>query len=104
MQSLKLLSLLVVMWVGPQTAKPTVTVKPAVTITVRAMSEVSGETFTLGQIAEITGADKAFADQLAAVPLGTSPLAGLSRPLTPADILTRLRAQRIDPQKVNLVT
>lgn len=77
--------------------------KPVVTVTVRAASDVPGRTFTLGEIAEITGADKALATQVAAVEIGTSPLPGLSRPLYPGDILTRLRLHRIDPKRLNLV-
>jgi len=75
---------------------------PAVTVTVREVADVAGRVFTLGEIAEVAGADRNLAAQVAAVEVGTSPLPGLSRPLSPADILARLRFHRIDPKRVQL--
>jgi flagella basal body P-ring formation protein FlgA len=74
-----------------------------VTVTVRAMSEVSGETFALGQIAEVTGTDRTLKERVAAVEVGASPLPGLTRPLRYGDILIRLRAGRIDPKQIQLI-
>lgn len=71
-------------------------------VTVRATPQVSGRTFRLGEIADVATEDKAFADQLSAVEVGTSPLPGLTRSLSQGDIVIRLRAQKIDPKRVTL--
>jgi flagella basal body P-ring formation protein FlgA len=80
--------------------------KPAtsvITVTVRASAEVGGHAFTLGEIADITGSDKAMAAQLAAVEIGTSPLPGLSRLLYPGDITVHLRASHLESKRVEVV-
>ncbi len=62
------------------------------TITVRANAEVNGAHFTLGEIAEFDGKDKALLETLSKVEIGASPLPGMSRPLFPGDITVHLRA------------
>ena len=49
---------------------------PVVHVIVRRESDVVGRTFTLGEIADITGQDKALQDQVAAVEIGPSPFPG----------------------------
>jgi flagella basal body P-ring formation protein FlgA len=71
-------------------------------VSVRAVSEVSGRTFTLGEVADITGDDKTLSAQIAAVELGTSPLVGLARGLTLGDIVVRLRMHRVDMKRVKV--
>ena len=73
-----------------------------ITVTVRAISEVPGSVFTLGEIAQISGKDKALMKQLSAVEVGTSPLPGLSRDLTPGDITVKLRANRLESRRVTV--
>ncbi|HZP80538.1 MAG TPA: flagellar basal body P-ring formation chaperone FlgA [Chthonomonadaceae bacterium] len=80
--------------------------KPAesvVSVTVWANAEVSGRTFTLGEIADITGEDKALVAQLAAVEIGVSPLPTYARRLTPGDITVRLRAAHLDSKRVQVL-
>lgn len=87
--------------------KPVVPVaKPAAaaTITVKPQSDVAGQSILLNDIAEITGADKALVTRLGAVEVGTSPLVGLSRTLLRADIVTRLRFNQIDVEKLDIVS
>lgn len=78
--------------------------QPAAVVTVRATSEVSGSVFRLAEIAEITASDPAQAARLGAVEVGAAPLPGLSRGLFAGDIMTRLRAARVDPRSIKLVT
>src|SRR5690348_9363314 len=60
--------------------------EPVVHVVVRPVSEVANRLFTLGEIADITGQDKALQEQLAAVEIGAAPFPGMSRPLLPGDI------------------
>lgn len=75
-----------------------------VTVMVRAESTVAGGTFTLGEVADITGSDRTLIKQLAAVPIGTSPLPGLARPMMPGDFTVRLRAAHLEQPNVQVVT
>ena len=97
-------TLLVILAPTPKAAQPAVATvaKQPVVVTVRATPQVAGKTFRLGEIAEITGGDKAFVAQLADVEVGTSPLPGLMRSLFAADIVTRMRSRGIDPKRVTL--
>src|SRR5438309_109855 len=70
---------------GAQTSAPKTSEKPA-SVTVRPNCEVTGPTFTLGEIAEIRSEDAALAAQLAGIEIGASPLPGLSRLINPGDI------------------
>lgn len=74
------------------------------TITVHATSEVKGATFTLGEIADMSGGDKALLVRLRAVEIGASPLPGTARPLTPGDVLVHLRAHHLDGRQVTIIT
>ncbi len=74
-----------------------------VTVTVQANAEVAGRAFTLGEIADITGGDQELIARLAAVEIGVSPLPGLSRLLTPGDITVRLRANRLESKRVEVL-
>jgi flagellar basal body P-ring formation protein FlgA len=96
---------------GPMAPKdtPKVTPKPAaksepalsaVNVTVRAMAEVPGVRFTLSEIADIQGTDKELVAQLGKVEVGTSPLPGMSRNVTPGDITVRLRGARLESPRV----
>lgn len=99
MRILSLLALFLTMLQAPERpggASVTVTVKPS--------PEVAGQTFRLGEIAEIAGDDQQLVEQLRALEIGTSPLPGLTRRLLPADIVVRMRAQRIQPARVHLVS
>ncbi len=72
-----------------------------ITVTPRVRSEVAGGVFTLGEIATFSGKDSALIAKLRAVEVGTSPLPGLSRSLSPGDIVVKLRAGRLEiPQVV----
>ena len=86
----------------PHPISSTLNPKPC-SVLVRATSEVSGKTFTLGEIAEITGGDKALRAKLALVEVGTSPLPGLSRIVLSGDVLVHLRAAHLDGAGVELV-
>lgn len=77
---------------------------PVVTVAVRPQSEISGASITLGDIADVTGADKALATRVAGIDVGTAPLIGLSRTLLKSDIVTRLRYNRIDTTQVDVVS
>lgn len=83
----------------PQIAK---TPEKPVTLTVRANSEVGGAAFTLGEIADIQGDDKALVAQLAAIEIGASPLPGLSRIINPGDVTVRLRQHHLDNARVEV--
>lgn len=66
-------------------AKPATTVKA--TLTVRSFSEVAGQRFTLGEIADITAAAELRA-KLEQIDMGTSPVAGIPRPI----VLSRIQS------------
>lgn len=73
-----------------------------ITVTPRVRSEVAGGVFTLGEIADFSGKDAALTAKLRAVEVGTSPLPGLSRSLSPGDIIVRLRANHLETAQVTL--
>jgi flagella basal body P-ring formation protein FlgA len=100
MRLLTLLNLVLLANGGPDT--PILQPATSVTVVVRDTADVAGTEFTLGQIAEVTGADTALVAQVTAVKIGTSPLAGLSRTIVSGDILLKLRANRIDTRRVNV--
>lgn len=81
--------------VAPPARKP-------VAVTVRPNSEVKDASFTLGEIADIAGDDKALAAQLAAIEVGASPLPGLSRIINPGDVTVRLRQHHLDGGQVEV--
>jgi flagella basal body P-ring formation protein FlgA len=97
MRILQLLSLLLIGYGQTTSTAPVVTVK------VRETSDVPNRTFTLGEIAEVTGADKSLAFQVTTVEVGTSPLPGLSRRLSHVDVIARLRFNHVDTRKVTIV-
>lgn len=72
----------------------------SVTVVVRAVAEVPGPVFTLGEIAELTGADETLIARLRLVEIGTSPLPGYARTVTPGDITVRLRAAKLEGPRV----
>lgn len=74
-----------------------------VTVNVRAESEVAGRAFLLGQIAEITGTDKARITKLSQVEVGVTPLPGLSRLITPGDITVHLRANHLESKYTEVI-
>ncbi|MCS6777566.1 MAG: flagellar basal body P-ring formation chaperone FlgA [Chloroherpetonaceae bacterium] len=71
-----------------------------VMVTVRALVEVPGPVFTLGEIAELSGADSGLIARLRQVEIGTSPLPGYARTVTPGDITVRLRAAKLEGPRV----
>jgi flagellar basal body P-ring formation protein FlgA len=73
------------------------------TVTVRAVVEVTGGRFTLGEIADIQSADTELAAQLTKLEIGTSPLPGMSRNLMPGDITVKLRGARLDNPRVTII-
>lgn len=109
---LLLISLVGSLLVGaaPQNAAPprkptptTASQTSGITVTIRSEPEVAKATFTLGDIADITGTNKPFISQIAEVEVGTSPLPGLTRPIFMADVLARLRYNHIDPTGIQIV-
>src|SRR5579871_5138239 len=78
------------------------------TVMVRAAAQVTGKTFTLGEIADIKGGDAELRKRLAGVAIGTAPLPGLSRQLLPGDVIVHLRAAQcgelLDSKRITLIT
>lgn len=72
-------------------------------ITVRATSEVPGDFFKLGEIADIAGRDETYKQKLAMVQVGRSPLPGNSRNLAPGDIVVYLRGAGLDSDRLELI-
>ncbi len=72
-------------------------------VTVRPEAEVAGSSFSLGEIADIKGADKALVARLAAVEVGTSPLPGMARTILPGDVVVHLRANHLDSKQIQVV-
>jgi|GEM_PF-2153684 len=86
----------------PKTSAP----KPVavqITVMVKVNPEVAGQSFTLGEIADITGNDKATIKQLSQLLIGTSPLPGMTRLLRPGDITVRLRGARLEKPNIEVV-
>src|SRR5579862_7800834 len=87
--------------VSPVRAQTDVT--PDVTVRVHDSSQVTGERFTLHEIADVTGTDKAYVAQVAAIEVGTSPLPGQSRLVLVGDIQVRIRFNHLDPKRIRVV-
>jgi flagella basal body P-ring formation protein FlgA len=64
--------------------------------------EIDADQILLGRVARIDGGDGPLASELAAVPLGRSPLPGKSRTLEGPFIEMRLRQSGIDPASLDL--
>jgi hypothetical protein len=77
---------------------PKPVVSGEIRIDVAAASEISGDTFTLGEVAKIV-ADPATAASVAAISMGNSPYGGVHTPVGSARILSRLKAAGIDTAK-----
>ncbi len=73
-----------------------------VVVQLRTEPTVHGTVFTLGEIARVTGSDRALVERVSAVEVGTSPLPGLTRLLFLGDVITRLRYNGINPNSVVL--
>jgi hypothetical protein len=73
---------------------------PTATVNIQPSACVSGDFFTLGQIAVVTCTDTAFRLELLGAVMGRSPLEGLTRPLTLGDVNLKLRQAGIDPTTV----
>jgi flagella basal body P-ring formation protein FlgA len=99
MRTLSLLALFLTMFQAPDRPGDA-----SVTVTVKPTPEVAGQTFRLGEIAEITGEDPSLIAQLTTMEIGASPLPGLTRLLLPADIVVRMRYNRIQSSRVHLVS
>lgn len=78
---------------------------PDVTVKVRDASDVAGDHFTLGEIADISssGTDKAYAAEVAGIVVGTSPLPGQERLLLTGDIRVRIRFNHLDPKRIRVI-
>jgi hypothetical protein len=63
---------------------------------------VSGDTFTLADIATVTTADTMLRMQLMRVPMGRCPLNGLTRPFNEGDVCLKLRQAGIDPETLTI--
>ncbi len=74
-----------------------------VRITVRAMPQVAGTTFTLGEIAEIVCRDSSMQKRLSSLEIGAAPLHGLTRRLGLNDVTVRLRGIGIDLKTTTIV-
>ncbi|MDH4224939.1 MAG: flagellar basal body P-ring formation chaperone FlgA [Deltaproteobacteria bacterium] len=59
-------------------------------VKVNAETQVSGDTYTLGEIAAISGGDGSLRQQLAAIPMGKSPLPGRALRLNHSFLMARL--------------
>lgn len=86
----------------PKTSTPK-TIAVRITVMVKMNPEVAGQSFTLGEIADITGNDKATIKQLSQLLIGTSPLPGMTRLLRPGDITVRLRGARLEKPNIEVV-
>jgi flagella basal body P-ring formation protein FlgA len=73
-------------------------------IVVREQSAVKNVQFTLGEVAIFSGVDAHMQAKLSGVVLGTSPLPGLERTLTPEQIVTRLRQHGLRPEAFEMIT
>ena len=89
---------------GAKPSLPTAKTSAIAAITVRPQSDVAGPTIRLADVAEISSSDKALAAQLGSIEIGAAPLVGLSRSLMRADVITRLRFNHIDPDKIEVVS
>lgn len=72
-------------------------------ITVKNTSEVPGDFFKLGEIAELAGRDENYKQKLSAVEIGRAPLPGNFRNLYPGDIVVHLRAAGLDSDRIELI-
>jgi len=72
------------------------------TIRIQAELSVSVARFRLGDIATIETEDSTLREQLSAIELGASPLAGQTRIFTKQQLLTRLRQHKIDLNTVRV--
>jgi flagella basal body P-ring formation protein FlgA len=72
-------------------------------ITVKGSAEVNTEFFRLGDIAELAGRDEDYKRQLAEVEVGRAPLPGYTRTLTTGDIVVKLRAARLESDRIELI-
>ncbi len=72
-------------------------------VTVRNTIEVSSDFFKLGEIADIAGRDEAYKKQLAELEIGRAPLPGYSRSLMPGDIVVKLRAAKLESDRIELI-
>ncbi len=73
-----------------------------VAVTVRPNCEVAGPVFTLAEIADFQGDNKALIAQLGAIEIGASPLPGLSRIINPGDVTVRLRQHHMESSRVDV--
>jgi flagella basal body P-ring formation protein FlgA len=74
-----------------------------ITITPHANSTVTGKCFTIGDVAEIAGANPEMRRQLAAVEVGVSPLPGQDRLFHPGDIIVHLRVAHLDSSSIKVI-
>ncbi len=81
-----------------QLGKPKAAAKKSklASIRVRLSGEVQGNTFTLGEVAEIQSREARLKAKLLGLNLGTSPLPGCTRLLNRGDIIVKLRGAGID--------
>lgn len=95
---MNLLPLIACLLMGPGASSQ----EPAACITVRANPVVTGPTFTIGEIADITGADKQLVERIAGLQGGASPLPGLTRRIDAGSIELRLRYYGVDMSRVQI--
>ncbi|MCX6379334.1 MAG: flagellar basal body P-ring formation chaperone FlgA [Armatimonadetes bacterium] len=79
------------------------TANSPVIITVRVTNEVNSDFFKLGEIADIAGRDTLYKKRLAEVEIGRAPLPGYARSVTPGDIVIKLRAAKLESDRIELV-
>lgn len=86
---------------GVGKANPTIP-KDCPSIQIAAKVEVRKDRFTLGEMAQLGGADRALLERLARIEVGASPLPGQSRVLNRLQVETRLRQHGFQPETLRL--
>lgn len=76
----------------------------AVLLTIPERVEIENPEVVLGDLADISGADAALAQQMRIIPVGRAPLAGHSRTISRDYLLLRLRQSGIDPASIILAS
>jgi hypothetical protein len=73
------------------------------TVNIRPTAIVSGDSFTLGEIATVNSPDTALRVQILDATMGRCPLVGLTRPLTLGDVNLKLRQAGVDPATISFI-
>lgn len=74
---------------------------PVVSIQLHKQASVSGATFTLGEVARITGPSQSIVSRVNAIGMGRSPYPGQSVSVSADEVRFRLRVAKVDPSHVS---